>query len=313
MAGNGVGDSVLFEVLTVDASDVSVKMSVWSDEIDEGGILVLRTQRFNQQSHKYEPDEKLLEEADNAAKKAFGVGIEDIMENPHIVEGSTFEGYRNEDADNGYVYLTPPRTYTRFDKIDSTAAVRAIKAIDFPIETTPLEESRQHGLSKNNNAYAIAQFNTGIRVDVKGEEKTYRISQIKVVPDDDESDEVVLKTKYLDDFVKETYQDYDEGRISDPDRARKILKNADNTLDRNRSQLIERYKSVAGFDLESMIENGEGFTVTEIEVATVPANNTRFLCAVIEPNKTGAGGSSGGSRVNREDDGFDDPDDTLPF
>lgn len=255
---------------------IRIRIDGWSDELDDGGNLTINLMKYDQVANKFVDDAATREEADKTLTEMFGVGVDDIIADTSVIQHASFDGYFN--AENSRIYLTQARSFQNFDKLDA-AGERAIRNLEMPTQSTPIGESKIHGISKRGEPFSIYRFETGIEVDVKGETKCYRIAQFKVESPDEDAEPVLVRLNYADKTADEKFHACDTGQFSDPEDARKNLTIAEKMTERSRARVVGNFNQATGLDLEQLIANGEGVTIERVEV--FPSGFGSYLVATV--------------------------------
>lgn len=267
MASNESKEKVLFKVVDVTVDATSIKVFGFSEDIEDGGELHIYTKKYDNTSKQFVEDAATTAAANEATQAVFGVDAEDInKDNALDFLDTEFEGYLSDNGSS--IFLTPPAKFVSYDKINGAAA-KVLKGLGGPIDSTPVTETRRHAVSKAGQPYAICRFELGVVADVRGEQKTYRVSQLAFNnPDDPDEGDIIVSLNYLDKTAKDKYADLDMGRITDPSRAKAIELVADKMVDSRRRRIIEDFSKASGGDsLEQIVGEGGTITFDYLEVA----------------------------------------------
>lgn len=225
-----------------------------------GGVIKLYTREYDEDAKSYVPSEESTEGALEVLKK-FGIESTDA-DAVTALQGQTLELYYSEDQER--FSFTPIREFERFDYID----VPASKALRRVKDAVPMSlRSEFDGI----------RFNFGVDVDVKGETKRYRVSQIVIDGETDEDPETVISVKYITKEINSYLAQLENGGI--PAESVGAVKDVIKQLtERARQAKIEELSGVFGQPILEMIEAAENdgevptFPV-ELEVASMATDD----------------------------------------
>lgn len=304
-------DATKYEVIDTVINDASGRIIIeaYSDDVDAGGSVSVFFKKFDADHQpKIFDDEETKKNADEILTKTFGedATVNAVIADPNILLGCEFEGYPAEESDN--IYLTPRAAFIEFSKIEKKSDEKALTnlvANGATVETLPVTETRGYGISKNGEFWSQHRFNVGIPVEVNGETKVFKVSQLEVIDENDKGKK--FSTDYKDGkrggFTKKTANgmviaicDADEKlrRIAegdfddDPERANRIRNLADSSLDKSRARVVEGVREYAGYDLDDIVKRAADgdktatLTISDITIGSVAGNDSRFIVATLK-------------------------------
>lgn len=277
-----------FSVLTVSADEErgNIVVTAYSEELDAGGDLAIFFKKFDTATKKFVDDADTMAHAEETLDKLFGKSVAEVMKDTRVLNGVEFDAYLGANGDS--IYANPPREFITFSKIDAKAKA-AIKKLSFPVTSTPVRDARTHGVSKKGNFYSMHQIEMGLPVEVDGELKYFRISQI-ANPDPKGR---AMSLNYRDSNrgghknafganmcdADHKLQMIADGSFDDnPALAAQMEKIATQALDSARDRLLIDVKEAYGIDL---LDCEDGVEIVDIDIATVAANNSLYLIATL--------------------------------
>ena len=195
-------DATKYEVIDTVINDASGRIIIeaYSDDVDAGGSVSVFFKKFDADHQpKIFDDEETKKNADEILTKTFGedATVDAVIADPNILLGREFEGYPAEESDN--IYLTPRAAFIEFSKIEKKSDEKALTnlvANGATVETLPVTETRGYGISKNGEFWSQHRFNVGIPVEVNGETKIFKVSQLEVIDENDKGKK--FSTDYKD-------------------------------------------------------------------------------------------------------------------
>lgn len=269
-----------YEVLdaAVDTHVGKIDLDLWSDDLDNGANMTIAYKKYDESAGANEPhfvdDDKTFEAANALMQEAFGMSIDEVIDNPALLRDAEVEAFPSEDGTRAF--LTELRGFFKPDKID-TAMAKTIAKMPTPIFTTPVTETMIHGVAKESKKpYAMFQLEAGIEVEVKNETKVARISQFKIPSDDVDTKDAIVKTKYISgvgfdgsdrDGIATKWARIDEGEYDDdPERARKIERGLRAQIDAARDARSAQFVEGIGMSIDELIESGQGIPLQKVEI-----------------------------------------------
>lgn len=243
----------------------------------------------------FETDDS-IKRADDTLTELFGKTLQEVLDDKDCLLGVDFDCYTD---DAGHGYANPKKEYISWSKLDSAGkmALKNLFKTKSLVMSTPLRDARSHGKDKEGKPYATHRFELGIPVEIDGETKNYRISQI-TCSGDTKGISLDYKGSCMGGFKNERgfkvsdaehkiLQFENDMWANNPDLGNKILKMANSELDETRKEVVDRVQAETGYNLEDVIaeNNGDGgsLPIVDIDIQKVGGGESMWIAATIEP------------------------------
>lgn len=234
------------------------------DETEKAVHFKLYRQKFNFETKKWEEDADTLAASEAIAKETFGIGLDELAQT--FGSGIKFSAYTNGEQGS----FEPRPRYVTFDKID-TPASKQIKKLTGPFDVLPVTESNQPGW---------ARFNFGIQAKIGDDIKKFRVSQIRVEYDDENTPDELVPLKYTNRIIRSFTAAVDNPAV--PEDARKTLAvDLAGMLDTARERKIEFLNQKLGIDLEKLLQGEETVQFDSVELQTVGNGGGHYLVGTL--------------------------------
>lgn len=230
-------------------------------ETDAAVHFKLLRKKYNFESKKWEDNKEVLEASEQIAKERFGQSLDDLTKS--YGHGIEFNGYT--DGETGT--FSPRQRFIKYNKIE-TADSKQIKKLQGPFDVLPITES-------DNPAWA--RFNFGFQATTAdGEVKKFRVSQINVESDDENTPDELVTLRYTNKMIRNFAQAANNEHV--PAAARADLAQDVNTLlSKERARKIEKINTALGIDLETLLHGEETVQFESVEVQTVGNGEAYYL------------------------------------
>lgn len=230
-------------------------------ETDSAIHFKLLRKKFNFETKKWEDNKETLETSEQICQERFGQSLDELAKT--YGHGIEFQGFT--DGETGSFF--PRQRFIRFDKIE-TADSKQIKKLQGPFDVLPITES-------DNPAWA--RFNFGFQATTPdGEVKKFRVSQINVESDDENTPDELLTLRYTNKMIRSFSAAANNEHV--PAQARvDLAQDVSNMLAKERAKKIEKINSTLGVDLENLLRGDETVQFESVEVQTVGNGEAYYL------------------------------------
>lgn len=230
-------------------------------ETDSAIHFKLLRKKFNFETKKWEDNKETLETSEQICQERFGQSLDELAKT--YGHGIEFQGFT--DGETGSFF--PRQRFIRFDKIE-TADSKQIKKLQGPFDVLPITES-------DNPAWA--RFNFGFQATTPdGEVKKFRVSQINVESEDENTPDELLTLRYTNKMIRSFSAAANNEHV--PAQARvDLAQDVSNMLAKERAKKIEKINSTLGVDLENLLRGDETVQFESVEVQTVGNGEAYYL------------------------------------
>lgn len=230
-------------------------------ETEQAVQFKLLRKKYNFETKKWEDNKDTLETSETIAQDKFNQSLDDLAKS--YGHGIEFTGYT--DGETGTFF--PRQRFIRFDKIE-TADSKQLKKLTGELEPLPITESDNPGW---------ARFNFGFQTtNNDGEKKKYRVSQILIESDDDNTPDKVLPLRYTNKTIRSFANAASNEHVPEQARA-DLAQDVNSMLAKAREHKVEEINAALGIDLEKLLQGEETVQFDSLDVQAVGSGESYYL------------------------------------
>lgn len=255
-----------FSLIFADVDDKSGNINVTAADVESGDpvTLVLRRRGYDNEKKSYVDDPEINERAQKILDEQFedDMTFDKLLDSKESMD-AIFTAY----TDGNEARFYPFTPYVHFDRI-TTPESKAINKYKGDFGVVAISDNTRYN-----------RFNVGVTMTIAGEEKQYRIAQIRRESDDPNTADVDLSIKYESKQIQNLRTQLEENELPAPVAA-KLKEKLPQLIAKSRENVVERLNNELGIDIDEMIENGEGIKFDSVEVKQVPSSDNYFLVGI---------------------------------
>ena len=250
-------------MVTVDENSGNIDVLATVDEDETPVFAKIYLKAFDKDTKKWVDDAETAKLAEQTVQDVFGTTIEKLLENNEQIP---FMGY----TDGNIARFNAFAPLVKFDTVTprDVKRLRRMSAEDF--KPLPIIDDARW------NRFAL-----GFSCEIDGEIKKFRVAQVLIESDDDDTPDTTLSLKYESKMIANVYRQLNEGSKLPLALRQKVIEKLKHLTENERAKRVQEINRVLNIDLDSMIEQGQAISFDNVDVTPTPDGKHHYLVGTV--------------------------------